>query len=73
IVKEARLAQKAEALARLAAMDLPVEDWEIMEVEIMEGRYRVIHEVVRWSPEAFVQEMSQRRKTPTTPTLNNPA
>lgn len=40
IVKEARLAQKAEALARLAAMDLPVDDWEIMEVEIMEGRYR---------------------------------
>lgn len=39
LVKEVRLAQKAEALARLADMDLPVDDWEIMEAEIMAGRY----------------------------------
>lgn len=40
ITKEARLAQKAEALARLSAMSLPVDDWEVMEAEIMEQRYQ---------------------------------
>ncbi len=40
LIKEARLAMKAEALAELAAMDLPVDDWEVMEADIMDGRYR---------------------------------
>lgn len=40
LIKKARLAMKAEALAQLAAMDLPVDDWEAMEAEIMDGRYR---------------------------------
>ncbi len=40
LIKEARLAMKTEALTRLAAMDLPIDDWEVMEGEIMDGRYR---------------------------------
>lgn len=40
LIKEARVAIKAEAVARLATMNLPVDDWEVMEAEIMDGRYR---------------------------------
>jgi hypothetical protein len=40
LIKEARLAQKADALARLVSMNLPVDDWNVMEAEIMDSRYQ---------------------------------
>jgi predicted transcriptional regulator len=34
LVKEARIERKKEALARMFEMELPVDDWEVMEHEI---------------------------------------
>ena len=38
-IKKVRLATKAEALTRLTAMDLPVDNWDVLEAEITDGRY----------------------------------
>ena len=39
LVEEARIKQKKEALARMFEMELPVDDWDVIEKEIMDSIY----------------------------------
>ena len=40
LVEEARIARKKEALARMFEMELPVDDWDVMEKEIVNTMYQ---------------------------------
>jgi predicted DNA-binding protein len=40
LIEEARIKRKKEALARMFEMELPVDDWDVMEKEIMDSMYQ---------------------------------
>lgn len=40
LVKEARITRKKEALARMFEMELPVDNWDVMEKEILDSMYQ---------------------------------
>lgn len=40
LIEEARIKRKKEALARMFEMELPVDDWDVMKKEIMDGMYQ---------------------------------
>ena len=39
LIQEERLQRKARALASLSSMNLPIDDWDTVETELMESRY----------------------------------